>query len=410
LIKVYDNKIPIILVGDPIRLHQIILNLVSNAVKFTNTGRIVVTVKLLEENKDNVKIEFAISDTGIGIPLKKTKTIFENFQQASSGTSRLYGGTGLGLAIVKQLVESQEGSIHVESKIGKGSTFSFTLRFLKTNAEIEPAAEMMEFNADIKHHIKVLVVEDISLNQLLMKTLLDDFGFGSDLAANGKIAIEKVQRNDYDIILMDLQMPEMNGFEATEYIRKIIKSNIPIIALTADVTTIDVEKCMAVGMNDYVAKPVDEKLLYRKIVGLVKYNSVKLLKSKTQKSESANKRCLNLDYLNKLTKSNSKLKMELINVYLQEIPELIQMMKKSLKDKDWQRLSASAHKIIPSFKIMGISSEFELMTKQIQSTNNSEMKLSELNILVANIDTICSQAYTELREELKILKRDLNGK
>src|ERR1019366_7781471 len=129
--------------------------------------------------------------------------------------------------------------------------------------------EITEVNAEIRN-IKVLVVEDIALNQLLMKTLLDDFGFERDIAANGKIAIEKLQHKSYDIILMDLQMPEMNGFDATVYIRNKMNSAIPIIALTADVTTVDLAKCKAVGMNDYIAKPVDERLLYNKIVGLVK--------------------------------------------------------------------------------------------------------------------------------------------
>ena len=269
LVKEYDNKIPEVLVGDPVRLHQIILNLVSNAVKFTTKGKITVSVSLLNEDEEKVTIEFSVTDTGIGIAENKIEKIFENFQQASSGTSRLYGGTGLGLAIVKQLVEAQGGTISVKSKIDEGSTFSFILSFLKTKAEAESESELVELDTEIKN-IKVLVVEDIALNQLLMKTLLDDFGFERDIAANGKIAIEKLQNKSYDIILMDLQMPEMNGFEATEYIRNKMNSKIPIIALTADVTTVDLAKCKAVGMNDYIAKPVDERLLYSKIVGLVK--------------------------------------------------------------------------------------------------------------------------------------------
>ena len=167
------------------------------------------------------------------------------------------------------MVEPQGGSISVKSKLDEGSTFSFILSFLKTNDEAESETEIVEMDTEIKN-IKVLVVEDMALNQLLMKTLLDDFGFERDIAANGKIAIEKLQTKSYDIILMDLQMPEMNGFEATEYIRNKLNSKIPIIALTADVTTVDLAKCKAVGMNDYIAKPVDERLLYNKIVGLVK--------------------------------------------------------------------------------------------------------------------------------------------
>ncbi|MBA3899471.1 MAG: PAS domain S-box protein, partial [Bacteroidetes bacterium] len=231
LIKEYDKNIPAILVGDPVRLHQIILNLVSNAVKFTSEGEIIVKVKLLSEDENNVKIEFSVSDTGIGIAKNKIERIFENFQQASSGTSRIYGGTGLGLAIVQQLVVSQGGTVNVDSKIGEGSTFSFSLSFQKTNAELESEVELVELNKETKN-IKVLVVEDIILNQLLMKTLLDDFGFELEIAENGKIAIEKLKSGSFDVVLMDLQMPIMNGFEATEYIRNTMKSKIPIIALT----------------------------------------------------------------------------------------------------------------------------------------------------------------------------------
>ena len=269
LVKQYDPGIPDVLVGDPVRLHQIILNLVSNAVKFTSKGCITVSVRLLREDEEQAIIEFAVADTGIGITEVKIEKIFDNFQQATSGTSRLFGGTGLGLAIVKQLVEPQGGSIHVKSTIDVGSTFSFILPFQKTKeaAELEP--DIIELDMEMSK-IKVLVVEDIILNQLLMKTLLDDFGFDRDIASNGKIAIEKLQTMSYDIILMDLQMPEMNGFEATEYIRNTLHSSIPIIALTADVTTVDLAKCKAVGMNDYIAKPVDEKLLYNKIISLVK--------------------------------------------------------------------------------------------------------------------------------------------
>ncbi len=269
LIKEYDNKIPEILLGDSIRLRQIILNLLSNAVKFTPDGQIIVSVQLIKEDDKQVSIEFAISDTGIGIPESKLDTIFENFQQANNNTSKLYGGTGLGLAISKQLIELQGGRISVKSKINKGSTFSFVMDFHKTDAELECEEKKLELDADLKK-LNVLVVEDIALNQLLMKTLLDNFGFEQDIAANGRIAIEKLQIKEYDIVLMDLQMPEMNGYEATEYIRNVMHSNIPIIALTADVTTIDLEKCKAIGMNDYISKPVDETLLYGKIARLIK--------------------------------------------------------------------------------------------------------------------------------------------
>ncbi|MDP2385010.1 MAG: chemotaxis protein CheB [Bacteroidota bacterium] len=266
--KKYDKRIPETLIGDQVRLHQIILNLVSNAEKFTSKGKITVSIDLLQEDEEKASIEFSVTDTGIGIAEDKIEHIFENFLQASGATSRLYGGTGLGLAIAKQLVERQGGTISVKSKIGVGSSFSFVLDFEKVTSETEYEKNVVELVREAKH-FKVLVVEDIRLNQLLMKTILNDFGFEYDVVSDGKEAIEILLTNSYDIILMDLQMPEMNGFEATEYIRNKLHSETPIIALTADVTTVDISKCLAVGMNDYVSKPIDDELLYKKIVSLV---------------------------------------------------------------------------------------------------------------------------------------------
>jgi len=401
--KEYDNKIPEVLVGDPVRLHQIILNLMSNAVKFTTKGKITVRVHLLNEDEEKATVEFAVTDTGIGIPENKIEKIFESFQQASSDTARLYGGTGLGLAIVKKLVEMQDGRISVKSKIDEGSTFSFILSFQKTKAVAELETGIVEFDAQIKN-IKVLVVEDIALNQLLMKTLLDEFGFEGDIAANGKIAIEKLQTKSYDIILMDLQMPEMNGFEATEYIRSNMNSKIPIIALTADVTTVDLAKCKAIGMNDYIAKPVDERLLYNKIVGLVK-SPVHINARKGNEDGQIKKlRYTDLGYLIQHTKSNRKLMMEMISLYLKQTPPLISAMKQSLQDEDWNSLHAAAHKMIPSFSIMGISTDFENMAKKVQECARTQQQTDRIPELVLQLENVCTQACKELEEEFNMMK------
>ncbi len=272
LVKEYDDRIPKVLLGDSVRLHQVILNLVSNAIKFTSEGQITFSVGIVKENSRSVMLEFSVKDTGIGIPPDKINTIFENFQQASSDTTRLYGGTGLGLAIVKQLVEPQGGTVKVESVVGKGSNFSFTLEFEKTDKKVQEENAIMDIDKNIKN-VQVLVVEDISLNKLLMKVLLGDFGFDFDIVSNGQEAIEKLKYKKYNLILMDLQMPVMNGFDASTYIRKELKLTTPIMALTADVTTADLEKCNQAGMNDYVSKPIDEKILYSKIIGLLKKNN-----------------------------------------------------------------------------------------------------------------------------------------
>ncbi len=408
LVKEYDQNIPEVLVGDPVRLHQIILNLVSNAVKFTTKGKITVSVSLLNEDEQKATIQFSVKDTGIGIPADKIGKIFENFQQASSGTSRLYGGTGLGLAIVKQLVESQGGTIHVNSVINEGATFSFELSFLKTTDDAELESDNIELVTELKS-VKVLVVEDIILNQLLMKTLLDDFGFERDIADNGKIAIEKLRNKTYDVILMDLQMPEMNGFDATDYIRNIMHLDIPIIALTADVTTVDLAKCKAVGMNDYIAKPVDERILYNKIVGFVTKPVQK--KSNEKESEIIEEiiacRCIDLDYLNQRTKSHPKLMMEMISAYLEQTPPLVSIMKQSLIDKNWDQLYASVHKMIPSFSIMGISINFENIAKKVQEYASLQKQSEEIPVLVVQLENICIQACDELRVELNRIKKTI---
>ena len=407
LIKEYDERIPETLVGDPVRLHQIILNLVSNAVKFTQKGKITVSLKMLEEDEDKVKIEFAISDTGIGIPESKINNIFENFQQATSGTSRIYGGTGLGLAIVKQLVEPQGGTIKVKSKEGEGSTFSFTLKFQKTKWDSKIEAEIPEINTEFKN-IKVLVVEDIRLNQLLMKTLLDDFGFEREVASNGLIAIEKLKEKPFDIVLMDLQMPEMNGFEATDYIRKVMLSNIPIIALTADVTTMDLAKCKEVGMDDYIAKPVDEKILFNKIVSLVrKPNSEYTKESSLIKSEVEELiKYIDLTSLSHRTKSNPSLVAEMISLYLEQTPPpLILAMKKGLEEQDWNLLYSATHKMIPSFSIVGLSIDFENMAKKVQEYASAQQQTADIHTLVLKIEEVCNQACIELEQELKNIKK-----
>jgi PAS domain S-box-containing protein len=401
----YDERIPDVVMGDSVRLHQIILNLVSNAVKFTQQGSISVGVKLISENEQNVSVQFVVKDTGIGIASAKRETIFDDFEQASTGTSRVYGGTGLGLAIVKKLVEAQDGTIILESEIGKGSVFVFTLTFEKTVNE-PPFDEILELDEENKN-IKVLVVEDILLNQLLMKTLLDDFGFERDIASNGRIAIEKMETKTFDVVLMDLQMPEMNGFEATEYIRNTMNSKVPIIALTADVTTADLARCTEVGMNDYIAKPVNERILYSKIVGLVKKRS----KMKEQEIEyqlnQEKLKYVDLSYLNQRTKSNPQLMMEMINLYLDQTPTLISEMKKNFSEKNWDGLSAAVHKIIPSFSIMGISNDYESLARKIYEFTKSQQVMEDIENMLKTLEDVCTHACSELTEEYNKIKSSI---
>jgi CheY-like chemotaxis protein len=210
-----------------------------------------------------------------------------------------------------------------------------------------------------------------------------------------------LQEKTYDIVLMDLQMPEMNGFEAAKYIRFILKYQIPIIALTADVTTADLERCKAMGMNDYISKPVDEKLLYNKIVELLK----KPVPLKNARMTVGSKKSVDLTYLHKRTKANPQLMMEMIELYLQQTPSLISKIKQSLSEKDWDSLFASVHKLIPSFSIMGIHKDFEENAKKIQEYSSTKQHLNEIPELVLSLETVCAEACEELKEEYGYIKK-----
>jgi len=263
-----DKNIHPVLCGDPVRLNQILINLIGNAVKFTEKGEVKVRVKMLEEDDATVKIEFAVQDTGIGIAEDNLKSIFDSFTQESSSTTRKYGGTGLGLTITKQLIELQGGSINVSSKAGVGSTFSFFLVLKKGNLSI--ASEIIADNKQSHAFtdVQILLVEDNLINQKVASYTLTKQGAQVEIANHGKEAIIMLEKKKYDIILMDIQMPEMDGFETTHYIRNSIKESIsttPIIAMTASALVSERAKCLASGMNDYISKPFQAKELYEKI-------------------------------------------------------------------------------------------------------------------------------------------------
>lgn len=256
-LKISQN-VPQFILGDPTRLTQILINLIGNALKFTNQGSVCVKVDLISIHDKNVTIVFKVIDTGIGIPTEKMPEIFERFTQAKSDTSRIFGGTGLGLSIAKKLVELQSGTIQVESIQGKGSEFSFNIPFIITEGEDNDLKKNNdnEKKIEITGNLKILVVEDNILNQKLASFMLKDWNIDFDICDNGKLAVEKLKSNNYNLILMDIQMPEMNGYEATEYIRNQLKLTIPIIAMTADALPGEKEKCIGFGMTDYISKPI----------------------------------------------------------------------------------------------------------------------------------------------------------
>ena len=254
-----DKDVPEVLVGDPSRLNQVLINLSANAIKFTDKGNVRITVKKVPGTESS--LAFTVADTGIGIPADKLGSLFESFQQVDASTSRKYGGTGLGLSISKTLIELQGGKIEVKSEEGKGSEFSFTIAYgIPTGHEAAALTKETKIDSSLLTGIRILVAEDNDYNQIVIQDTLENIikGVKVDIADNGRIAIEKLRTGDYDVILMDAQMPVMGGLEASEYIRKNLdgkKGSIPILALTASVLNTDLDKCIKAGMNDYVPKP-----------------------------------------------------------------------------------------------------------------------------------------------------------
>jgi CheY-like chemotaxis protein len=271
-----DPSVPSLLRGDPGRLRQILVNLGGNAVKFTEKGEIVIRVRLEGDDKKNATIRFEVSDTGIGIPANRQDILFSPFTQVDGSTTRQYGGTGLGLAISKHLAELMGGSIGLESEVGKGSTFWFTAvfekqpagsgsadeKFAKIGGEgaIERSAAEPTIPENDKRKIRILVAEDNPVNQKVAQAMLRKMGLRADVVADGQEAVNALQTVPYDLVLMDCQMPEMDGFEATLCVRqegsKALNPSIPIIAMTASTMQGDREKCIQAGMNDFIAKPV----------------------------------------------------------------------------------------------------------------------------------------------------------
>jgi two-component system, sensor histidine kinase len=266
LVQKIDPAMPKSVLGDPTRIRQIIVNLVSNALKFTRQGEVKISVEVIDKTADNVVLKVTVSDTGIGIPQQAQSTLFNAFTQADGSTTRKYGGTGLGLAIVSQLVHMMGGTLGVESVEGEGSAFWFSASFQCSKEKPEIVEQGIDQKQTSLSSAKVLLVEDNEINQMVAQKMLEKVGLKAVLANNGVEALKALDEQSFDLVLMDCQMPEMDGFDATREIRRLdIRSlsdkHLPIVAMTANVMSGDKERCLEVGMDDYIGKPVQRDKL-----------------------------------------------------------------------------------------------------------------------------------------------------
>ena len=417
LITRIDDNLDDVLVGDPYRLNQVLINLGGNALKFTEKGGVHIDLDLEKKENNTVFVKFSISDTGIGIPADKVSTLFDSFTQVSSSDTRKYGGTGLGLSISKHLVELQGGRISVESVLGSGTTFSFVISYpvgsalqLQDRLFAEQHADGSKLNG-----LRLLIADDNEYNRMVVSETLhlmaDVF---TEMVVNGQEVIDMMSKNDYDIILMDVQMPVMNGMDATKYIRDHLpdpKNKIPIIALTASVLRSDLDLCFKSGMNAYVPKPFKPWQLINTIaemtgregttnIATVKEPQRTNANNKKEQPDSEPKNIVeernvqeqndmvtDLAYLKKFCEGDEKRMNKFIKVYLNALPAFYKNMDAAVANKDFTEIALHVHSFKPKWMMMGMKQTNELGIKIDQLCKTQNDKAFEyLKDMIADIN------------------------
>lgn len=336
--------------GDKNRLTQILLNILGNAIKFTAVGRVELFVSSQKISAENSLIEFKVLDTGIGIAPEKLNVIFERFSQAEDTTSRQFGGTGLGLNISKQLIEKQQGSILVESETGKGSVFTFSIPFAIGNAL--PGENSNQYKIAQKlSGTKILLCEDNELNQCLAKAILNESGCSVDLAENGQKGLVFLKDHTYDLILMDIQMPVLDGYQTTSIIRKDLKLKTPILALTANFLISERQKCLEEGMTDYLPKPFTKEELIIKIEHMLSVYKHKITSPKLEYVDE--KGVVDLQVLRELSGGDLEFEKEMISLFKAQAASLILEMELDVNSHNYARVRTNAHKLKTSFGMIG---------------------------------------------------------
>ena len=388
------------LIGDPTKLAQILFNLIGNALKFTEKGFVELVVTEIEGNESDCLLKFTVIDSGIGIQKDKIDSIFESFNQASNETTRKYGGTGLGLTITRRLVELQGGQITAESVVSKGSEFTFSLKYKKAKKQIQSyiAVKNKNISPEFLKDVNILLVEDNELNQLLAVKVFEKWNKTIDIANNGAEAIEKISNNLYDIILMDIQMPEMDGIELTRHIRSSMgeKSNIPIIALTAHATKGEERRCFENGVNDYLSKPYNFEVLLNKLYHNLKNNKVEsLMFTEAQQKEIVSEKLIDFKYLKDFSEGDDTFIKNMISLFLNNTPEAMQIILESNKNDDIKILKNEIHKLKSSLSILGMikaSNCVDVIELEIEKNPLGQKRKDEVN----NLNEICQLALKEL--------------
>ena len=390
-----DPNIKPALIGDSVRLRQILINIIGNSIKFTEHGSIRLQVQVEDSSTHFQKIKFNITDTGIGISKHFLENIFEKFTQETNENSPKQEGTGLGLAISKEIIHLMGGTLNIHSEKGLGTSVVITLTL--AIGDQHNIFNQVDLKLDNRlHGLKCLLVEDNSMNRLIASNSLKFFGCQITEAENGKAAIEQLLKEDFDIILMDIQMPIMDGIEATKYIRNIMQIETPIIALTANAFKNDIELYLSIGMNDYVTKPFEERMLFNTIAQSQKGindNIRPMLGGQTPLEDDL----YTLDGIKKLCRNDQKLIDKVINLFISEAPEILQSMKDAYQKKEYTTIAKQAHKLkssIDNMQIKPLQASIRNIESEAQTTNPEDHKL--LN-LIAYTDEILKDVIAQLK-------------
>jgi PAS domain S-box-containing protein len=337
-----DGDMPDMIVGDKGRINQIIMNLAGNAVKFTKKGEVNILVKKTAETEDSITLKFSVKDTGIGISQDKLETIFDRFSQGEDSTTRDFGGTGLGLNISKQLIELQNGTLQVRSLVNVGSDFYFSLNFKKIDiSQLSSCKETVQTSSS-NGRLSILLCEDNVINQRLAYNVVKNFGFDIEIADNGQEGIRMLQEKQYDLILMDLQMPIKDGYQTTIYIREELKLDIPIIAMTAHSLIGERQKCYDIGMNAYVPKPFKQDELLQKILAVIDEKAIELKKSNEPILPTFIKE-VDLTYLKELSGGSLEFEKEMIKLFIPKVAEDLALLDDAMKKRQYQSVKDTAH-------------------------------------------------------------------
>ena len=387
-----DASMPETLDGDATRLTQILINLVSNSIKFTDEGSIAIQITN-EGIQDNiVKTGLTITDTGIGIDRETSVKIFDRFQQADDAVTRKYGGTGLGLSIVNDLIQLQKGSIEVESTPGSGTTFRIMIPY-KIATEDVSGNGLNEFNASDLEDEKILVVEDNVINQSLIKYLFKSWNLSYDMVNNGKEAFEILQTKTYNLVLMDIQMPEMDGYTATQKIRQDLKLDVPIIAMTAHALAGEREKCLSHGMNEYISKPIREKQLYDLISQFKQPKTIDEAKKKDAGRATATEyNYIDLGYMKDISNGNTEYEKTVTGQFIEAMPHELAALEMSWKNKNIIALRLVAHNMKTTISVMGLN---EILQPRLDAIEYESLTDKGFKQNLSSINLICTAALAE---------------